>query len=67
MHTPMNFNFAAPTVVVGEQYQESPATELHFPLPADLVNYTRSENISTITVPPSLIQERLEEVGEGGR
>ena len=58
------FNYS---VVVGEQYKESPITNLRFPLPADLVNYTRSEDISTITVPQSLIQERLEEVGENGR
>lgn len=54
-------------MVVGERYEESPTTDLQFPLPDDLINYTRSENISTITIPPSLIQERLEEAEDGGR
>ena len=57
-------NFA---VVVGKKYEEPPTTDLQFPLPADLINYTRSENISTITIPPSLVQERLKEAGDGGR
>ena len=39
---------------------------LQFPISADLVNYTKSKNISTIIIPPSLVQERLEELGEGG-
>lgn len=53
-------------MVVGEQYKEPPTTDLHFPLPTDLVNYTTSEDILTITIPPSLVQERLEAVGDNG-
>ena len=53
-------------MLVGEHYEEPPTTDLHFPLPIDLVNYTRSEDISTITVPLSLVQERLQEAGGSG-
>lgn len=54
-------------VVVGEQYSESPIVDLQFPLPADLVNYTNSRNISSITIPSSLVRERLEELEGGGK
>ena len=53
-------------VFVGEQYEETPTDDLHFPLSADLVNYTRSEDISTIIVPLSLVQEQLQEAGDHG-
>ena len=53
-------------VVVGEQYHEPPITDLQFPLSADLINYTSSKNISTVTIPPSLIKERLKELGGNG-
>ena len=52
-------------VVVGEQYGEPPSIDLQFPLPDDLVNYTSSENTSTITIPSSLIEERLRETENG--
>ena len=53
-------------VVVGEQYHEPPTVDLQFPLSADLINFTSSKNISTITIPPSLIVARLKELGDGG-
>ena len=57
------FNFA---VVVGERYEKPPTTDLQFPLSDDLINYTMSDNISTITISPSVIQERLKsEVNDG--
>ena len=53
-------------VVVGEKYREPPSANLQFPTPADLVNYTNSTNTSTITIPSSLVKERLREVGNDG-
>jgi C4-type Zn-finger protein len=52
-------------VVLGEQYREPPSIDLQFPLPDDLVNYTSSQNSTTITIPSSLIEERLREAENG--
>ena len=54
-------------VVVGEQYNEPPSNDLHFPIPADLVNYTNNTNTLTITIPSSLVEERLWEMGDNGK
>ena len=53
-------------VVAGEQYREPPTIDLQFPLPDDLVNYTSSKNTSSITVPSSLVEQRLREAENGG-
>ena len=52
------------TVVAGEQYHETPPTDLQFPTPADLVNFTNSKNSSAIIIPSSVVKERL---GDGGK
>ena len=54
-------------VVVGKQYEQPPTTDLQFPLSDDLINYTKSDNISTITIPPSVVQERLKSAGDDGK
>ena len=56
-------------MVVGEQYQEPPTIDIQFPLESDLVNYTRKGNLNfqSITIPSSLVQERLKEAGNDGR
>ena len=50
-------------VVVGEQHHKPPTSDLQFPLSADLVNFTRGKDITTIIIPPSLVRERLREKG----
>ena len=55
------------TVVAGEQYSETPNTDIQFPTPADLVNYTLSENTSAITIPSSVVKKRLEEMRDDGK
>jgi hypothetical protein len=54
-------------VVVGEQYEKPPTTDLQFPLADDLINYTQSDNISTIKIPLSVIQERLNTAKDDGK
>lgn len=60
----LGFNCA---VVVGEQYKKPPTTDLQFPLSDDLINYTKSDNILTITIPSSVVQERLKLAGDDGK
>ena len=55
------------SVIVGEQYETPPSADLQFPLIDDLINYTHSDNISTIKIPPSVIQERLNMVENNGK
>lgn len=62
LHIPLQHN----TVVVGEQYQEPPIIDIQFPNDSDLVNYTRNENVQFITIPSSLIKEKLKEAGNNG-
>ena len=52
-------------VVSAEQYAEPPSADLHFPNKDDLVNYTKSKDMSEITIPSTLVREKLEEVNEG--
>lgn len=55
------------TVVTGNQYREPPSSAIRFPIAADLVNFTKgSRDISEVTVPPSLIQERMTEMNDNG-
>lgn len=54
------------TVVVGQRYQNPPKIDLRFPFSPDLINYTSSQNISTITIPASLVRERLDKMGDNG-
>lgn len=56
------------TVVTGNQYRDPPpSTMLRFPIGADLVNYTkRNRDFSEINIPPSLIQERMDEMDDNG-
>ena len=44
-----------------EQYDDPPLFDLRFPNELDLINYTMRGDISEITIPPSLVQERLRE------
>ena len=53
-------------VVSTEQYQDPPLFDLQFPDKKDLINYTKSGDISKITIPPSLVQERLGERTSAG-
>ena len=53
-------------VVSTEQYQEPPLFDLRFPDKLDLINYTMNGEISEITIPPSLVQERLGEMTSNG-
>ena len=48
-------------VVSTEQYEDPPLFDLRFPDELDLINYTMRGDISDITIPPSLVQERLGE------
>jgi hypothetical protein len=42
------------------QYRQSPAGVIQFPMEADLINFTRVRNLeASITIPQSLIQERM--------
>ena len=52
-------------VVSAEQYAGPPSADLHFPNKDDLVNYTKSKDMSEITIPSTLVREKLEEVNEG--
>ena len=60
-------NLCLLTVVVGEQYREAPTTDLRFPTTADLVNFTDSKESSAITIPSSVVNERLGKMGDGGK
>ena len=48
-------------VVSTEQYEDPPLLDLRFPDELDLINYTMRGDISEISIPPSLVQERLGE------
>ena len=52
-------------VVSAEQYAEPPLADLHFPNKEDLVNYTKSKDMSEITIPSTLVREKLEEENDG--
>ena len=54
------------TVVSAEQYAEPPSADLHFPNKDDLVNYTKSKDMSEIIIPSTLVKEKLQE-GNGGK
>ena len=55
-------------VVNGNQYSEPPSSAIKFPIAADLVNYTKNiKHVSEITIPPSLVQERMEEKENNGK
>ena len=47
-----------------EQYLDPPLYDLRFPDKQDLVNYTKSKDISEITIPSSFIKERDHKNGE---
>ena len=56
------------SVVTGNRYGETPPTDIKFPMPADLVNYTvRSKDFSKIAIPPSLVQERMDQMRDNGK
>ena len=55
-------------VVSGNQYSEPPSSAIEFPIAADLVNYTKNiKDVSEITIPPSLVQERMEKMDNNGK
>ena len=55
-------------VVTGKQYSEPPSSAIKFPIAADLVNYTKNiKDVSEITIPPSLVQERTEKMDNNGK
>ena len=54
--------------MTGNQYREPPASAVRFPIAPDLVNYTKGSMDSTqISLPPSLIQERMAEMDNNGK
>ena len=53
------------TVVSAEQYAEPPSADLHFPNKEDLINYTKSKDMSEIIIPSTLVREKLEEENDG--
>ena len=56
------------SVVTGNRYGEIPPTDIKFPMPADLVNYTvGSKDFSKIAIPPSLVQERMDQMRDNGK
>ena len=55
------------SVVTGNRYREPPVSAVRFPIPDDLVNYTKdSMDSAQINLPPSLIQERMTEMDDNG-
>ena len=63
----MNTSFHILLVVTGNQYSEPPSSAIKFPIAADLVNYTKNiKEVSEINIPPSLVQERMEEMDDNG-
>ena len=53
--------------MTGNQYREPPVSAVRFPIPDDLVNYTKgSMDSAQINLPPSLIQERMTEMEDNG-
>ena len=55
-------------VVSTELYTgKPPSSDLKFPNKKDLVNYTKAENVAEITIPRSLVEEKLEYMGEAGK
>ena len=54
------------TAITGRQYKRPPQADVQFPDHLDLINYTMSDDTSKIILPLSLLQERFEELEEGG-
>ena len=55
------------SVVSTEQYSKGfPSKEVRFPDMKDLSNYTKKKEVSEIVIPPSLIEEKLNQVDESG-
>ena len=53
--------------MTGNRYREPPVSAVRFPIPDDLVNYTKgSMDSAQINLPPSLIQERMTEMDDNG-
>ena len=55
------------TAITGRQYNRSPSADIHFPNPSDLINFTKSDNTSSIRIPQIPIREKFEELKEGGK
>lgn len=61
------YNYTFDNIVVStEQYVDPPLYDLRFPDKKDLVNYTKSKDISEITIPSSFVKERDQEMNKNG-
>ena len=62
-----NFYSILCTAITGKLYNGPPSTDVYFPDPLDLMNYTKNDNTSRIRIPLTLIMEKFEQLKEGGK